>query len=168
LQALALYRQSLTVIEREEWDYVSRGYDIPIRARMSDLSCRTIETRGNRLRERLQETSPMQNGNVDLDALITDPITGVKRAEIADRETREFLKGYGIAGEHRSLRDLTSLFGRFPSAQALNRIAWFYGELPDRSWRDRARNRSPNGVIRGEGMIRVPIDRLSTAARGRR
>jgi hypothetical protein len=82
------------------------GYTIHASTEATGLERRAIETRRARIRDRL--------------GLSEDP----------DDETLKRIAALGIDLQRGSLRDLSSLFCQPAVAQALKRIAWFYGELP--------------------------------------
>jgi hypothetical protein len=108
VQALSHFYQFLNRATREELIYLIHGFSIIARVESSGLNQRTIEMRRSHLREALGLNS-----------------------DRSDDENRERLWKLGIRAEWGSIGDIGSLMSQPSVAQALKRIAWFYGELPE-------------------------------------
>jgi predicted DNA-binding protein YlxM (UPF0122 family) len=106
VKALASFYQSLSQAEREALVYILEHSSINYHAEQTDLTRRAIEDRRSRLRASLL------------------PETKSEEEQLA------YLRTLGIKPERGSLHDLASLLCQPRVAQALSRIAWFYGESP--------------------------------------
>jgi hypothetical protein len=107
VKAIAQFYQSLSGVEREELVHLAEGFSITARMRETDLNLRTIEVRRSRIREAL----------------------GLGQGGLTQRNI-DRLRELGIRAELGSSNDIGSLVCQPVVAQAIKRIAWFYGELP--------------------------------------